>query len=96
MLKQIFSIFDTKAKIYLPLVAFNAEGEAVRTFADGLEDKTHPMGKHPEDYTLFRFGQFDDLTGAFTLLSAPEPVYNGLQIINNAEANNEEPTISKP
>ena len=45
---MVYTIFDT------------ASGAAMREFSDLAVNADHPIGKHPEDYSLFRIGQFDD------------------------------------
>ncbi len=37
----------------------------MRSFEDITGDADHPIGKHPEDYSLFRIGGFDDTNGKF-------------------------------
>jgi len=64
MIHKIYSVFDSKAESYTPPFVDNAEGRALRTFADCCNDQGHQFGKHPEDYTLFCLGEFNDDTGA--------------------------------
>lgn len=60
---KIFSIFDEKAKGFLPPFIFHNENMAKRIFADCVNDPNHQFGKHPEDYHLFEIGTFDDVLG---------------------------------
>lgn len=59
----MFSVFDQKAQAYLPPFFMHAEGMAIRSFGDCIEDPEHQFGKHPEDYTLYEIGEFDDSKG---------------------------------
>jgi hypothetical protein len=69
MIKQVFSIFDAKAKafsdpIYLPNVAI-----AERAFKIAANDPTSHICQTPTDYTLFHLGEWDDETGTQTPIS---------------------------
>ncbi len=61
-----YSIYDTASALYSRPFFCQSDGEAVRLFVDLASDADHPVGKHPEDYSLFRTGQFDDCKGKFT------------------------------
>ncbi len=54
-----FAVYDAKAGAYLRPFFANSAGEAIRSFGDAVNSDT-PFGKHPEDYTLFAVGSFDD------------------------------------
>ncbi len=67
---RIFVVFDSKAAAYLPPFFMPEAGQAVRVFSDMVNDPTHAFGKHPEDYTLFEIGTFDDREGRLLQLKA--------------------------
>jgi len=66
MKHNIYAVFDTKANTYTPPYFQHAEPMAIRTFGDCVNDDGHTFGKHPEDYTLFNLGIYDDATGTIT------------------------------
>lgn len=66
MIHKMYSVYDSKGDSYTPPFYDHAEGRALRTFADCCNDPEHQFGKHPEDYTLFDMGQFDDTLGTIT------------------------------
>lgn len=66
---SIYSIFDSKARAFLPPFYLANDSLATRVFSDCANDSVHAFGKHPEDYSLFRLGEFDDALGTFDLLS---------------------------
>ena len=74
MSKQIFcSIFDKATGAYMrPFVALS-EGQAVRMFVDLVNDQTHEIAKHPEDYTLFAIAEWFDRTGNIVAME-PKPL----------------------
>ena len=59
MLHKIFTVFDAKAETYANPFVAQSTGMAIRTFADIANDTKHPIGQHPEDYTLFEIGTFN-------------------------------------
>lgn len=66
MIHKIYSVYDAKAETFTPPFFQHREGMALRTFKDCICDKGHTFGMHPEDYTLFDLGEYDDETGTIT------------------------------
>ncbi len=62
---NIYSIFDQASGLYSRPFFTQSDGEAVRSFTDLATDGKHPVGIHPEDYTLYRLGIFQDTDGRF-------------------------------
>ena len=60
----VYSVFDSKSAIYDRVWQAVSDPAAIRSFTDIALDATHPIGMHPEDYSLFKVGMFDDNTGA--------------------------------
>ena len=58
-----YTIYDVASGIYMRPFFSQADGQAVRGFKDIATDADHEIGKHPEDYTLYRIGNFNDTTG---------------------------------
>ena len=85
MIDQIFSVFDEKAEAFLPPFYLPREAMAIRTFTDTVNNPESPLNRHPEDYTLFHFGQFDNVIGAFELFASPKPLGNGVQFKTQQE-----------
>lgn len=57
---NIYTIFDRAAKAFVPPFYQKQDGEAIRSFEDAINLPGHPMFTHPEDYTLYKLGVFDD------------------------------------
>ncbi len=81
---RVFTIFDEKAKAYLPPFVLPEVGMALRTFGDCVNSKDHQFGAHPSDYTLFAIGMFDDATGQISELEARGVVANGVELVRAA------------
>ena len=67
----MFAVYDSCSKMYDRPFCGRSEGEAVRSFGDIASDADHPIGKHPEHFSLFEVGSYDDNTG---VVVAVEPV----------------------
>lgn len=71
MVVQLFSVKDARAGLFgPPLIGINIP-MMTRRIIDVMRESQHPWSLHPGDYVLFQLGEFDDLTGAITLLDAP-------------------------
>jgi len=81
MNQKIFTIFDSKAHAYLLPFFLPEQDMAMRTFLDCVNDDNHQFGKHPEDYTLFNIGSWDDEKAKF-LTNNPISLGNGLEFVN--------------
>lgn len=72
----IYAIYDKQSKVYSSISTFNTDGVAMRFYADQLRSKDVGFGSvlaaHPDDFSLYRFGGFDELTG--TVVSDLEPL----------------------
>lgn len=105
MIHVVFSIHDQKADAFLPPFILPRTEMAVRTFSDCVASEDHQFGAHPEDYTLFRLGTFDDSNGLYVVEPIPIVVRTGLECrasINaardktNGQVSNETPVLSSP
>ena len=64
MIHQIYSIYDSKAEVHTLPFFQPREAQAIRQFSDWCNDPKHTFGLHPEDYTLFYSGEYDDESSA--------------------------------
>lgn len=69
---QIFAVYDSKAKAYLPPFFLPEIGQATRVFQNASDDPNHAFGANPADYCLFHIGSFDDSTAAIKAKTPPE------------------------
>ncbi len=80
MKHKMFTIHDSKANAYLQPWFLTQAAMAQRAFMDCVNDKKHNFGRHPEDYTLFNIGEFDDQTAKVTY-EIPTSLGNGLEYV---------------
>lgn len=62
MKTKIYTIFDSKAEAFNAPFYFQHDAQAIRGFADAVNSPESHIGMHPEDYTLFVIGTYDDET----------------------------------
>ncbi len=61
---NIYTIFDQCSGLYSRPSCDVSDGSAIRQFQDlATSTEDHPVANHPEDYTLYRIGTFDDANG---------------------------------
>ena len=78
---KICSIYDAGAAAYLQPFYARARGEAIRTFTDLANDKGHPIGAHPEDYSCFIIAEFDQDNGKITVAQEHEPLGVAIEFV---------------
>lgn len=61
---NIYAVHDNKVKAYGTPFFQITDGQAIRAFQDNVNSTTESqITKHPEDFTLFKLGEYDDQTG---------------------------------
>ncbi len=89
MMHRMFTIYDEKAKAYLPPFFLPESGMAIRAFADCINSDAHQFGKHPSDYTLFTLGGWDDTSAELNLLNRSLSLGNGVEFIEQSHPENQ-------
>jgi len=85
---KVFSIFDSKAEIFwTPRFYLNA-GVALRDFADAVTATKgdNALAQHPEDYTLFEIGNWDENGGDWIGYDAKIALGVGIEYVNREKA----------
>ena len=81
MAKQgLYAVYDRASGIYDGPLRGAADGLVVRQFCDMCIGTETDISKHPEDFTLFKLGMFNDGTGEFET-QPPEKLINGAEAI---------------
>lgn len=71
MLLRVYSLFDSKVGAYQSPIFRRSKLEAIRDFADKVNDPSNPLSRYSEDFTLFELGVFDDEHATFELHNTP-------------------------
>lgn len=86
-----FSIFDSKADIYLPPFNSQTNESAIREFSHLVNTSSGHFGNFPEDYSLFHRGYDNDETGLHEQLQSPHHLANGIQLITPTDISGNDP-----
>jgi len=62
MIHKIFTVYDSKAELFMQPFFMPTTGQALRSFEDTCNDSSTLFAKHPADFTLFEIGSYEDIT----------------------------------
>lgn len=71
---QVVSVRDSKTETFNQPFFARTIGEAERSFSELTKDPKSFVSKYPEDYDLYKVGEYDDQTGLLTALDTPQHV----------------------
>lgn len=60
MKMKFYAIFDDATAAYMRPFLMQSDGQAMRMFLDECKKSDSPIAAHPEDYSLFRVGSWND------------------------------------
>lgn len=81
MMMKVFSVFDKAVGAYTRPFCTPSAGAAMRAFEDDVANAESPVAKHPEDYSLFWLGSFDDNSGLLTPEEPPVCLINAHEVV---------------
>ena len=81
---KAYSIYDSAASAFNQPFFLHNDGMAIRSFQDNVNHEESHLNKHPDQFTLYHVGEFDDQEGTMTPLT-PKSLGNGLQYKNPSE-----------
>ena len=82
---QLYAIFDTCSGIYEKPFFHTADDSVKREFQDVCMEEKHPISRHPEHYSVWRLGIFDNTTGS-VVDEANECLWTAVEAIAQALA----------
>ena len=85
---NLYAVYDRASGVYDGPIPGHSDGAMIRNFSDMACNAEHQIGKHPEDYTLFKVGTWNDGTGELVDVIS-EKLINGGEAI--AASRNIEP-----
>lgn len=68
MSKSVFVIKDTKGNYYMDPQIYRNKADAIRACENAVNgsDSRNMLAHNPEDFSLFKVGEWDELTGNIT------------------------------
>ena len=79
---EMFTIHDVKAEAFMPPFVQANQNTAKRQFAEAVNNPDTPIGKHPQDYTLFSIGHYSEAKGEIKTHDKLT-VGNGMEFLNS-------------
>lgn len=80
MIYEIVAIRDKALEAFMRPFFTPAINAAVRDFQDSVRDTQIPMHKHPEHYSLWHLGRFDDATGNIQPFETPKLIVEAAHV----------------
>ncbi len=80
MIVNLYAVYDSASGVYDGPVPGVADGKMVQKFSDMSRSAESDIGKHPECYTLFKVGTWNDGTGE-AIGCVPEKLINGVEAV---------------
>jgi len=82
MKQVVLAVFDQASGLFGRPLFVAAVGQAVRSFTDEVnrDGPENALFLHPEDFSLFELGSFDDETGRVVSLDIPKRVASGADV----------------
>lgn len=66
---NVYAVLDAKVGVYGQPFYEATDPAAIRSFTDAVNDGSNPNNqwyKHPEDFTLYKIGEYDNNTGSIS------------------------------
>jgi hypothetical protein len=78
---KMYTIRDATTELFFGRIfLFENDAHAIRVFKDVVTNKDDPMGQHPDDYTLYYVGTYDDSDG-IPMGEDPRRVITGVEAV---------------
>lgn len=79
---ECYSVYDKAVDAFMQPFFVRAKGEALRSFMDACSDGKSQFVSHPEDYTLFHVGTWDEDIGVFSVPDGgPQKLITALECV---------------
>jgi len=69
---RVYAVYDSKIGVFARPFFMQSKGEALRAWQDVVNDPNTSFHKHPEDFTLFEIGVWEDEDARFENHVSPE------------------------
>lgn len=80
---MLYSVLDVKSKQFGPVVESRSDEEAIRSFLITIQNapKNDLIGLYPQDFVLFKVGDFDHSVGLLSFEPSPVQLITGLECV---------------
>lgn len=80
MIYGIYAIKDSKSS-FMPCTVDTNDATAIRNFEHAVAQPGSLLASHPNDFALFKLGEFDDIGGTLVPLSVPKMLCDASQCL---------------
>jgi hypothetical protein len=81
---KMYTFLDSAAQAFTTPFFMHNDGLAIRAFQDNVNSsEENNMSLHPEQFTLFQVGEWDDKSASVETLEAPRKLALGVELIND-------------
>lgn len=77
---MLMAVKDEAVGAFMAPFAVRSRNEALRSFTDAVNDPKMQFNAHPEDYTLYVVGEWDDYAGLCRELTVNEKVVSAKDV----------------
>ena len=78
---KMYSIYDDQAQAYVTPFFMQNDGLAIRAFSDNTNAKDdNNIAKHPEQFSLYQVGEWNDKKGLVEPLEQPRFMYKAIEL----------------
>lgn len=77
----MIAIYDSAAQVYSTPVFVQSRGVALRSFQDLVNNKDNQYNAHPEHFSLFMLGDYDESSGLVSPSKSPLLIANAWEIV---------------
>ena len=81
---KIYAVFDDKARVYGTPQFMLTDGIAIRTLADVVKEPSSMIAKHPEDFSMYELGSYDEASGKITAHENPVFLIRAVSLIEES------------
>lgn len=78
---NMYTVYDSAVKAFVQPFFQIADAAAIRLFMDQVNNPETNIAKHPDQYTLFKCGVYDDSSGML-IPETPVSLGNGKQFVD--------------
>jgi hypothetical protein len=80
---NVYSIFDQAAEAFVTPFFMQNDGLAMRAFQDNVNaNDENNISKHPEQFSLYKIGEYDDKVGVIDSYEQPKVVARAIELKN--------------
>lgn len=80
---KIYAVYDEKAEMFGTPQFFKSDGMALRTLQDMVTQNESIIANHPEDFSLYRLGDYDDNQGLLFPVERPVLVVRAITLVGD-------------